>query len=252
MSTKEERDRRRQERLAAEKQEAAAERRRLLIGYVVAGLLGAAVVIGLVVVIGASGGGEDQIDGEDLPAAANIQVQSGFLNDATPDGREGTQTPPIEQGDLAEAAKAAKCDLQTDLPEEGNAHLRPNDDPPGYDTNPPTSGDHDPQQQADGAYTDADEVHTVHSMEHGRVSLPYSPDLPKKEQLALKGVFDEDPDGVLFYPDPDMPYAVAATAWTQLLACKTFEGQATLDAIRDFFATYRGFGPEPLPIHISE
>ena len=57
---------------------------------------------------------------------------------------------------------------------------------------------------------------------------------------------------MLFFPDPDMPYEVAATAWQQLLGCKTYEGEATLDAIRDFRATYRGFGPEPLPIHVSE
>ena len=102
---------------------------------------------------------------------------------------------------------------------------------PEYDTNPPTSGDHDPQQQADGAYTEAEEVHTLHSLEHGRIDIQYSPDLPEKDQLALKGVFDEDPDGMLFFPDPDMPYVVAATAWQQLLGCKTYEGAG--DARRD-------------------
>ncbi len=51
-------------------------------------------------------------------------------------------------------------------------------------------------------------------MEHGRVEIRYSPDLPEDQQLALKGVFDEDPGGMLMFPDPDLPYAVAVSAWT--------------------------------------
>jgi hypothetical protein len=45
-----------------------------------------------------------------------------------------------------------------------------------------------------------------------------------------------------------MPYAVTASAWTQLMGCKEYKGRATLDALRDFRDTYRGLGPEPLPI----
>ena len=251
MTSKEERDRRRQERLAAEKKEASAERRRLILGYVVAGGLSLAVVVGLVIALSSGGDSSGQVDGEDLPAAAHIQVDSGFLNDAVPDDREGTPPPPVEEGDLAAAAKAANCDLRTDLPDEGNTHLGDKADPPKWDTNPPTSGDHDPQQQADGAYSKTDELHTLHSLEHGRIDISYSPDLPEAEQLEIKGVFDEDPDGMLLFPDPDMPYAVAATGWTQLLGCEKYEGRATLDAIRAFRATYRGLGPEPYPIDVA-
>ena len=53
------------------------------------------------------------------------------------------------------------------------------------------------------------------------------------------------------FPNPEMPYEVAATAWTQLMGCKKYEGAATLDAIRDFRDTYRGLGPEPLPMTVS-
>ena len=91
----------------------------------------------------------------------------------------------------------------------------------------------------------------VHSMEHGRIEIQYSPDLPEDDQLALKGVFDERPDGMLLFPNSEMPYDVAVTAWTQLLGCPKYEGAATLDAIRDFRDTYRGLGPEPLPMTVS-
>ncbi len=89
MSSKSEREKRRAERVAAEQASAAAERRRLLLGYVVAGVLGLAVVVGLVIVLSSgSGDAQNQVNGEDIPAAAHIQVNSGFLHDVTPDGRE--------------------------------------------------------------------------------------------------------------------------------------------------------------------
>jgi hypothetical protein len=251
MTSKEERERRRLERLEAEKREASAERRRLVIGYVVAGLMTAAVVVGLVIVVASSGGGGDEIGGEEIPDAAHIELQTGYANDAKPDGREGASPPPLAQGDLQKAAEEAGCELRLDLPDEGSTHLRSGAEPPEWDTNPPTSGDHSPEQQADGAWTGVDELNTLHALEHGRVSFQYSPDLPEADQLALKGVFDEDPAGMLFFPDPDMPYAVAATAWTQLLGCKEFEGRATIDALRDFRDTYRGRGPEPFTINVG-
>ena len=43
-----------------------------------------------------------------------------------------------------------------------------------------------------------------------------------------------------------MPYEVAATTWTNLLGCKKYKGQTTLDAIRAFGkATWGSYGGEP-------
>jgi hypothetical protein len=256
VSTKQERERRRLERLEAEKREAAAERRRMILGYAVAGVLTLAVVVGIVIVIAGSGGDDEvTVDGEELPETAHIEVQSGSVNDFAPDGREGTPPPPVQQGDLEVAAREAGCELDLELPDEGNTHLRPNQDPPNYETNPPTSGNHivPPRQQADGAYSEyPDPVYTVHSLEHGRIAIQYSPELPEDEQLELKGLFDEDPDGMLLFPNPEMPFDVAATAWTQLIGCPTYEGQATLDALRAFRDTFRGQGPEPVPVVIPD
>jgi hypothetical protein len=256
MATREERERRRTERLAAERREAANERRRLLIGYAVAGVLGLAVIVGIVIVIANSGGGGGDgptVDGEDVPAAAHIEPQSGFLHDYTPDGREGTAPPALEQGDLTAAAEEASCELDLDLEDEGNTHIAKRDDAPDYGTNPPTSGDHWPEQLADGAYDEyPDPIYSVHALEHGRVAIQYSPDLSEAEQLELKGLFDEDFDGVLLFPNPDMPWEVAATAWTQMIGCDSYEGRATIDALRDFRDRYRGQGPENVPIVIPD
>ena len=242
MTSREERERRRQERLEAEKREQAAERRRLLLGYVVAGVLGLAVVVGIVIVIAGSGGDSDtpQVDGEDVPEAAHFEPQSGFIHGYSPDGREGTPPPPIEQGDLELAARAADCELRLELPDEGSTHIEKREDAPDYKSDPPTSGDHWPEQLADGAYSEfPDPIYSVHSLEHGRIVIQYSPDLSEAEQLELKGLFDEDFDGMLMFPNPEMPYEVAATAWTHMIGCKTYDGAATLDALRVFRDTFR-------------
>jgi hypothetical protein len=244
---REDRERRRAERLAAERAQQSAERRRLIIGYIVAGVLGAAVLGGIVIAVAGSGGGDGTADPGDFPDAAHIQTQSGFDHGVEPDGREGTPPPELQQGDLETAAKQANCELDLELEEEGNTHV--NDDTVNYKTNPPTSGDHNPEQQADGAYAEMPRpVDFVHSLEHGRIEIQYSPDLPEAQQLELKGVFDENPDGMLLFPNPDMPYEVAVTAWTNMMTCDTYEGATTLDAIRDFRDIYRGNGPEPVPI----
>lgn len=101
---------------------------------------------------------------------------------------------------------------------------------------------------ADGAYLETPQIgRLVHSLEHSRLEIHYHPRLPEADQLALKGVFDESPGGVLLFPSQDMPYEVAATAWTQLVGCERYGGRATLDAIRAFRDVYHGQGPEPVP-----
>lgn len=253
-SRKEEQAKRRAERLEAERRAAEAGRRRMILGYVVAGALTLAVVIGLVVALSSTGGGEKSASGEEaegLPEDAHIETFFGSLNGFEPDGREGTPPPPLAQGDLDAAASEAGCDLRLDLPDEGAQHLGEDDEPPDYGTNPPTSGSHidNPLQQADGAYSEfVEPVYWVHSLEHGRIAVQYDPDLPEAEQLEIKGVFDESPEGMLLFPNPEMPYEVAATAWTELLGCERYEGAATLDAIRDFRDIYRGQGPEAVAL----
>jgi hypothetical protein len=83
-------------------------------------------------------------------------------------------------------------------------------------------------------------------MEHGRVAIRYDPELPEEQQLALKGVFDQDSGGMILIPDPDLPFAVAASAWRNYVGCKTYD-PLVLDVLRNFRDTYRGNGPENFP-----
>ena len=260
---KEERERLREERLAAQRAAQSSDKRKLFLGYAAAGLIVVAMIAGLVVVImGSDSGDETGVDAEGnaFPEFAFINEEVGFVpDDVEVDGREGTPPPPVENAVLEEAAKAAGCELQLDLPEEGNTHLDDPDVPDvEYKTDPPTSGDHYGNSQetasgalADGAYAVFPPVgRWVHSMEHGRVVIHYSPELSEEEQLEIKGVFDEEPAGLILIPNPEMKSEVAVSAWTQLATCETYEGAATLDVIRAFTDIYRGQGPEYFPLNV--
>jgi hypothetical protein len=242
---REERERLRQIRQEAEKREAAEQRRKLLVGYAVAAVLAGAVVVGIVVVVLGSGGG-----GGGASGPAHINAASGSTNGVTPDDRHGPAPPPVKVANLKTAAKQAGCDLRLGLRDEGHTHIAQDAPIPHYKTNPPTSGTHvqPPFQQADGAYLDEPkEIDFVHSIEHGRLEIQYSPKLVKREQLALRGLYDTLYAGTLLFPNEQMPYEVAATTWTNLIGCKTYKGPITLDAIRDFGrVTWARFGSEPV------
>lgn len=254
-SGREEKERLRQQRLAQQQHQASSDRRRLILGYVVAGVLGAAVIAGLVVVL--LSGGDDGDGGPEVGGGcdnARIETTFGVFEDYQCDNREGTAPPEIQFGDLEESAAMAGCELMEGLAEEGNTHFT--DENMGtYKTNPPNSGDHYgvPDEAASGAVADGaylttpPESRLVHSMEHGRLELRYDPNLPEDQQLALKGVFDEDPGGIIMLPDPDLPYAVGLSTWTNIAGCKAYD-PLVLDVIRNFRDRHRGNGPENFPV----
>jgi hypothetical protein len=178
--------------------------------------------------------------------SAYIDETTGESAGLEPDTRRGTTPPPVETDDLERSASAAGCELRLDLPDEGNRHV-PASRTPRYQSTPPTSGDHDATPLADGAYRDSPEPRFfVHSMEHGRVVIHYRPDLAEDDQLALKGVFEDDPGGMILIQNPDMPHAVAATAWRNAIVCDSYDEQV-LSALRNFRDRFRGKGPERIP-----
>lgn len=224
----EERERLRQARKERESTHGKSERRRLLVAYVLAGLVGLAVLVGIVSVIASSGGDE---------ANAHLNPASGSINGVEPDQREGAEVPAAKETKLEKAAERAGCVVRLELKDEGKSHFPPTATTPDYGTSPPTSGNHAeaPYQQADGAYSEMpDEIFTVHSLEHGRMAIQYSPDLSDDEQLELKGLYETMYGGTLLFPNDNMTYAVAATTWTNLIGCPEYKGAATLDAIRAF------------------
>jgi len=159
---------------------------------------------------------------------------------------EGAADPPPQQAtDLVQAARAADCRLSNPVIE-GNGHIGP-DKKVTYKTNPPTSGNHDPQPAADGVYgkpvTATDIRHFVHTLEHGRIEIQYDPSLPKAQVDRLGGLYQEDPYHMVLFPSRKIPYQVAASAWGHLVGCKKLTN-ASFDALRAFRDRYRDQGPE--------
>lgn len=208
---KDEKQRRREEREQKERERLEAERRKRLLGYAGGGLI-ALIAIGVIVFVIASG---------------------------------GSDAPPQKTKDLSKAADAAGCTVKT-FKSEGRQHVSTTVS--SYKTNPPTSGPHNPQPAEDGEYDSAPAKEAyVHTLEHGRIEIQYKKGTPEKARDALKSVFDESPDKMLLFPNnTDMPYQVAATAWTHLLGCPKYNDRVP-DAIRTFRDAYRGKGPENIP-----
>jgi hypothetical protein len=157
--------------------------------------------------------------------------------------------------DFNAAVKASGCTFTT-YPSEGRTHL-PSDTATNnnYKTNPPTSGAHRPTPAEDGVYATnnaPDKENFVHALEHGRIEIQYAPGTPQKTQDQLNTLFNEDLKGVpgyhqlLFQNNTKMPFAVAATAWTHILGCKTMNPQV-FDAIRAFRDRFVDKGPELIP-----
>lgn len=240
----EERARLREAREEREKQHMSSEKKRLMVGYGIAGAIALVVIVAIVIAVSSSGGGS-AATGE-----SHLDPRSGSTNGVQPDGRTGPKPSPVKVADLKRAAKQAGCELRLHLKDEGHEHIPQGSAKPDYKTNPPSSGAHvePPFQQADGAYSEEPlPIDFVHSLEHGRLEIEYSPELEEKEQLELKGLYDTQYAASLLFPNTEMPYQVAAVTWTNMLTCKQYKGAITLDAIRDFGKqTWGKYGGEPV------
>jgi hypothetical protein len=235
-SRQEEKERRRQERLEREEQARKAAGRRRRLQYVFGALLGVAVVGGVVAVValglgGSNGGG------------------TGKPTDAS-DAASAVKLPEQKTGDMAAAAKAAGCKLANPAIE-GSTHETKEFKPSDYKTNPPTSGNHNPDWYQDGIYNPGDVPRLgmlVHPLEHGRIEVQYKPGTPGSTVAQLEALLGES-DGyhmLLFQNTTGMPSAVAATAWGHSLTCPAMNDQV-FDAIRTFRTTYIDKGPESVP-----
>ncbi len=237
-SRKEEKERLRREREERERAAAEAQRRKRLIGYGAAAVLALAAVVVLMVTL--TGGGGD--GGDDKAKEALLP----------PGGRVAE----LKETDVPKAAKAAGCDLKEQRAKSRDHSSDPNE-AVKYDSNPPMSGRHYEVAAQEGAYTEAPtDPALVHALEHGRINVWFKPTAPRQVRADLKALYDRDQGfQALLMPRPDMPYTVAATAWTadpaplgtgHLLGCRTANAQA-LEALQAFIEEYRGNGPEPVP-----
>lgn len=235
-SRKEEKERlrrEREERQQAEQSKAASKRRLQLVAGGVLGVVAIAAVIAAVV---SSSGGDDKSSGG-TKAYGSAAIPARKITD------------------FDAAVKASGC-FYKNYPSEGRTHLPSNTAVNNtYKTNPPTSGNHRPTPAQDGVYAPGNtpaKENFVHTLEHGRIELQYAPTAPQAVRDQLNTLFNEKNKGVagyhmlLFQNNTNMPYEVAATAWTNLIGCKTVNAK-TWDALRAFRDRFTDKGPELIP-----
>jgi hypothetical protein len=235
---REQKERLRREREERERQARAAEQRKKMVGYGVGGALALAAIVVLVLLATGGGGGE----GGDAQAA-----------EVFPDGGSFPEQTIFE---VAPAAKAAGCELQSKKGSGVATHTTSLDQRVKYNTNPPTTGRHYEIPAQDGTYGDApQDEELVHGMEHGRVIFWVKPSLPEEQRADIRALVDDDPYQMFLVPRTDMPYAVAATAWNadpppggtgRMLLCNEVNDK-TYDALAAFRDEHRSQGPEPIP-----
>lgn len=165
------------------------------------------------------------------------------------------------------AAEKAELDDSPDLPgqyfpPQGRAHMaagtvRPiceegaTDTSNCYNSNPPTSGPHDPRALEWGVYSEAQpKERAIHNMEHGGVVLWYNCESDRctneivPQLLDLMNEFEDDRRLIVMMPYPEMePDTVAITSWTRL--DKFSIDQFDADRLRRFVEkNERRFNPE--------
>jgi hypothetical protein len=217
----EEKEQRRRDRLEREQAAEAATKRKRLLQIVGGVVVAAVVVVGIVLAVAG--------------------------------GKSSKERP--SEASLVSSAQAAGCTYKT-FPEEGRNHVTAKRTPADYKTNPPTSGDHNPNPAPDGLYPPGNEPaieNWVHTLEHGRVLLMYKPGTPQATVNALQKLYEEpvlDSGSsyhmVLMQNNTRMPFQTAAVAWRRYVACNNLSPKA-LAAMRVFRDRYVDQGPEFIP-----
>jgi hypothetical protein len=234
-SRQEEKERRRKEREEAERKANAQSTRTRRLQIVGGAVLGVAIIAVVIILVVAGGGSDGGGDTGTASASASSDVK----------------LPAQKITNLDEAASAAGCTVKSP-PIEGRGHTT---DTVKYKTNPPTSGEHNPEPSADGVYDPGNTPspeHYVHSLEHGRIEFQYQPGAPQKTIDTLVALFNEPLNGspgyhaLVFENNTGMKSPIVATAWGQMIACPDLSS-ATIDALRAFRERYTDKGPEFIP-----
>jgi hypothetical protein len=125
-----------------------------------------------------------------------------------------------------------------------------------YNTEPPTSGLHNPVWIVWGIYdTPVDRLREVHNLEHGGIVIHYGPRVSDSDVSRLGDFYRSDPNGIVIAPLPSLGNRISAAAWSfdlGRLSERGYEGEGHLallprydeDVLRAFVDEYRGKGPE--------
>lgn len=142
------------------------------------------------------------------------------------------------------AVRPASPELGEQIPGQGQAHVRLGQPHPPYNSNPPTSGWHTPQEARWGGHrTEIPDEVVLHNLEHGGIWISYRDPgdaalIEKLEALAARYR-----SKVILTPRPRNDSPIAVAGWERLMKLETYdEGR-----IVAFINAYRNKGPERVP-----
>jgi hypothetical protein len=175
----------------------------------------------------------------------------------------------VSDGNVASLLDKAGCEFKTvdaSIPDGEQTHmnnLAKPIDKLGWNTFPPSNGQHYPLWAVWDFYTDAvNPRQVVHNEEHGGVILWWGLQTPGATVEQLRALYEEDPAGMLGTPIAGFGSKIAITAWTgdpakyardgyygqgHIGTCTTYDA-ATKKAFEAFRDQFRDHGPEGVPI----
>jgi len=134
--------------------------------------------------------------------------------------------------------------LGEQIPGQGQAHVQLGQAHPPYNSNPPTSGWHTPQEARWGAHrTEIPDEVVLHNLEHGGIWISYKDSGDDALVEKLETLASRYRSKVILTPRPRNDSPIAVAAWERLLKLDTYdEGR-----IVAFINAYRNKGPERVP-----
>lgn len=131
------------------------------------------------------------------------------------------------------------------IPDQGREHVGPGH-VHTYNSNPPTSGWHNPRPAEWGVYKEElpDEV-LIHNLEHGGIWISYKPDITEDIRKKLWSFYDKYGRKIIVAPRSKNDADIALAAWNRL---DKFSAEEYSDErVNRFIKAFRNKGPEFVP-----
>lgn len=130
------------------------------------------------------------------------------------------------------------------IPDQGREHVTGSHPP--YNSNPPTSGWHNPQAAEWGVYKGelSDEA-LIHNLEHGGVWITYRPGISEEIVRRMEGFYEKYGRKIIVTPRAKNDSDIALAAWNRL--DKFSLEEYSDERVDKFIQAHRNKGPEYVP-----
>lgn len=131
-------------------------------------------------------------------------------------------------------------------PDAGRRHIPVGTQGVGYNSNPPTSGEHYPHTSEWGAYREeTPDGILIHNLEHGGIWISYKPSIPEEMKQKLEGFSKKWGRKIIVVPRSANDTDIALAAWARL---DTFSvAEYSDERVERFIRAHRNKGPEFVP-----